>query len=635
MGIKVLQHRSNSRLILTSIFVLLFILSIGSVFLLTKTDAVHALAPGPAGVDSGLKLWLTASQGVKSTGGASALDGEAVGEWVDQSPEARTAINQSSPAIYNNQGLNFNPTLAFSDSNYTASDIGLPSGSADRSIFVVASANSGGWRYVLGAGTFGGGNGFDFGHNANDGSVFITSHSSQEAGTGSWSPYGSARLAYGAVEGTELYIAVNGSSPIQGSGGSVNTVLDGALNIGANSGGVELWDGNISEVIFYDRVVTPLERQQINSYLALKYGFSLDQAPAQSYLSSQNTIIWDKDAPGANIYNNGLFGIGRDDQAGLTQVKSLGQTATNILTVEAIDEGTNTQPAFKDMGNLESLVIGDNDQAANWTTTGAPGSYSILERKWMKQEVGTVGEVKFSFDTDDPDMDIPTALGDGYYYFIYDTDNDGNLADETPVALTDEGNGIWSSTVNLGAGGLFTLATSASPAILNLSPLDNSTGVAVNSNLQVRYSRPVAADSGTIAIYKANGQLVEQIGVTDTSRVTGSGTDTVTINPFVNLEYATDYYVLISSTAFGDLPDYAPGITSSTAWNFRTADGSTGVPSPIVGDVQGQQLPRVPNTGFVASIVQTKNSYVVLITAGTLSALFAITAVVIRHKKHR
>lgn len=559
-------------------------------FIIFKSSTAYAIPVGPAGVSSGLSLWLSASNGVQRAGGGSALNGEDVELWRDQSLAGRDAVKDSTAAVYSNDGLNFNPTLTFTDDNYISSDAGLPSGGSDRSIFVVAAANNGGWRYVLGAGTFGNNNGFDFGHNSNDASVFITTHSAQAASASNWYPYGSARLAYGAVDSASLYIAVNGATPGIGSGaGGVNTVLDGALNIGANSSGVEQWDGNISEVIMYDRVVTAAERQQINSYLALKYGFSLDQSMPQSYLASDNVIMWNKDAPGANVYNNGLFGIGRDDAAGLSQVKSLGQTETNMITVEAEGEGTNTSPAFNDISNLEFLVIGDNNQAANWTTTGAPGSYSILERQWMKQETGDVGPVSLSFNMDNPYLDIPSALGDGYYYFIYDTNNDGSLADETPTALIDQGGGIWKTSVDVGIGGLFTIATSASPAIVALSPADNLTNVAISSNLQIVFSRSVTAGAGTLSIYKANGQLVEQILAADTTRVSGGGTTTITLNPSRLLTPDTDYYVLISANAFTDAPDFAPGITSSTAWNFKTAGA---------GDVApGVTNPGVPNTG--------------------------------------
>lgn len=621
------QGRLAGRYLVKSGFAFFSLIALSLPIVLVGVQQAAAAPAGPAGVTNGLRLWLTASSGVKTVGGVDAQNGDGVEQWLDQSPDGRDATKATTSAIYNSEGLNFNPTLFFSDNNYTASDSGLPSGSDDRSIFVVASANSGGWRYVLGGGTFGGDGGFDFGHNSNDQSVFLTTHSSQYAGTGSWEPYGSARLAYGALDGSYPYIAVNGSAPVNGIGGSASTVLDGDLNIGANSAGVELWDGNISEVIYYDRVVTPVERQRINSYLALKYGFSLDQAPAQSYIASGGVIMWDKDAPGANVYNNGLFGIGRDDAAGLSQIKSLGQTATNMITVEAVGEGTNTAPNFNDVDNLEFLVIGDNDGAASWTTTGAPGSYSILERKWMKQERGDVGPVELTFNMDDPEMDIPAPLGDGYYYFIYDTDGDGSLADETPTALVNQG-GIWKTTVDFGAGGLFTIATSASPAIVSLSPANNAGDVALSSNLTINYSRAVTAGSGYVSLYKSNGQLVERLLATDATRVVITGA-MVTLNPTDDLEPGTDYYLLVDATAFGDLPDYAPGITSQTAWSFSTASALSGgsVVQPGSGVV-------APNTGIHPGVQLQSEVVPVLTFALLIAASFVgVITLLVRRKR--
>lgn len=622
------QGRLAERYLVKSGLALFSLIALSLPIVLVGVQQATAAPAGPAGVTNGLRLWLTASSGVKTVGGVDAQNGDGVEQWLDQSPDGRDATKATTSAIYNSEGLNFNPTLFFSDNNYTASDSGLPSGSDDRSIFVVASANSGGWRYVLGGGTFGGDGGFDFGHNSNDQSVFLTTHSSQYAGTGSWEPYGSARLAYGALDGSYPYIAVNGSAPVNGIGGSASTVLDGDLNIGANSAGVELWDGNISEVIYYDRVVTPVERQRINSYLALKYGFSLDQAPAQSYIASGGVIMWDKDAPGANVYNNGLFGIGRDDAAGLSQIKSLGQTATNMITVEAVGEGTNTAPNFNDVDNLEFLVIGDNDGAASWTTTGAPGSYSILERKWMKQERGDVGPVELTFNMDDPEMDIPAPLGDGYYYFIYDTDGDGSLADETPTALVNQGGGIWKTTVDFGAGGLFTIATSASPAIVSLSPANNAGDVALSSNLTINYSRAVTAGSGYVSLYKSNGQLVERLLATDATRVVITGA-MVTLNPTDDLEPGTDYYLLVDATAFGDLPDYAPGITSQTAWSFSTASALSG--GSVVQPGSGV---AAPNTGIHPGVQLQSEVVPVLTFALLIAASFVgVITLLVRRKR--
>ena len=60
-------------------------------------------------------------------------------------------------------------------------------------------------------------------------------------------------------------------------------------------------------------------------------------------------------------------------------------------------------------------------------------------------------------------------------------------------------------------------------------------------------------------------QQVERISVTETGRVTGSGTSQITITPSSNFDNNTEYYVLIAATAFDDSSSgsYA-GIPSST-----------------------------------------------------------------------
>lgn len=599
---------------------------------LIKLPGAKAVSTGPAGVSSGLQLWLTASSGVKN-GANDATNGQNVDTWQDQSTAGRNATGTG--AVYQTSGLNFNPTLFFTNDNYEAPNTDLATGTADRSIFVVASvdpSSGGGWRYVLGAGTGPGSDpnkGFDFGHHSDTEEVFITNHNNANVTTGSWQNYGSARLAYGALQNRYMYLAVNGETPVLGGGvgqGSVNTVFQGPLNIGANSSGLEYWYGNISEVIFYNRVVTDAERQRINSYLAFKYGFSLDQSTPQSYLASGSAVMWDKDAVDASTYNHGLFGIGRDDASGLSQVKSLGQTATNMITVEAVGEGTNTQPNFHDIDDLEFLVFGDNDGDASWTASGAPAGYQVLERKWKKQEQGDVGAVTLSFNVDDPDMDIPDALGDGEYYFIYDTDGDGSLADESPTALTNDGGGIWHNTVDFGSGGLFTLATTAQPGLSSLNPADNSIDAPVNTNLSLTFSRPMLAGTGAITIRRTSDNSIIATIPATSGLVSGYSTPTVTINPSNDLQEGTSYYVLVDNDAFKDAGEnYYSGISNKDSWNFTTVGDSDGIPgaeeaaAPNDGDGNNDGI-RDDQQANVASIVSLiDNKYVTLATDASCS----------------
>ena len=57
-------------------------------------------------------------------------------------------------------------------------------------------------------------------------------------------------------------------------------------NIGSNCLANGAFSGDIAEVISFNRRVSTGESQVINSYLALKYGISLDQTTGQDYVLS-------------------------------------------------------------------------------------------------------------------------------------------------------------------------------------------------------------------------------------------------------------------------------------------------------------------------------------------------------------
>ena len=96
------------------------------------------------------------------------------------------------------------------------------------------------------------------------------------------------------------------------------------------------------------------------------------------------------------------------------------------------------------------------------------------------------------------------------------------------------------------------------PTLSSFTPADNSTSVAVNSNLVLSFSESVVAGAGTIVIHAANGSVVSTISAADTSQVTISG-GTVTINPSSDLAQGTSYYITIGGDAFRAKPSYQIG----------------------------------------------------------------------------
>ncbi len=117
----------------------------------------------------------------------------------------------------------------------------------------------------------------------------------------------------------------------------------------------------------------------------------------------------------------------------------------------------------------------------------------------------------------------------------------------------------------------FTTADIGIPAVVSFSPIDSASDVGIDDNLVIVFNEIVDVESGNLVIYKSiDDSVVATIPITD-GQITGTGTNTITINPTANLDYATEYYVQIDATAFDDTSSnsYA-GISNTTTWNFTT-----------------------------------------------------------------
>ena len=122
------------------------------------------------------------------------------------------------------------------------------------------------------------------------------------------------------------------------------------------------------------------------------------------------------------------------------------------------------------------------------------------------------------------------------------------------------------------------------PTLTSSVPADNATGVAVDATIVLNFSENVDTESGNITIKKGNA-VIETIDVTDTDRVSGTGTSQITITPSSNFEDLTEFYVLIDPTAFDDADgrSYA-GISSTTALSFTTTNTVPTLTSSVPAD---------------------------------------------------
>lgn len=166
--------------------------------------------------------------------------------------------------------------------------------------------------------------------------------------------------------------------------GDRGLLIGGRLNGGAYEGA---YTGFISEVIFYNRDLTLAEYEKVNSYLAIKYGITLDNTlggTSGDYRSTTSTLLWDADL--SPLYHRNVIGIGRDDAEALYQKQSHQFNDTTRLYISnlAVANDSNVGTILLDDSYV---MLGDNrgimceSNAANLEQPDC-GYYTRLTREW-------------------------------------------------------------------------------------------------------------------------------------------------------------------------------------------------------------------------------------------------------------
>ena len=140
-------------------------------------------------------------------------------------------------------------------------------------------------------------------------------------------------------------------------------------------------------MIIYPTELTPASRNQVESYLAIKYGVTLDQTIATNYTLSSGSIIWN--ATSAGVWKNNIAGIARDDISTLSQLRSQSVTSTGDIIVSKASIGTN---------RMALMWANDGASIATFTGTDAPTGYQRMVREWLFQEKnGDLATVNISY----------------------------------------------------------------------------------------------------------------------------------------------------------------------------------------------------------------------------------------------
>lgn len=341
----------------------------------------NILGQAPGGVSDGLVLWLKSGNGIVNSG-------TNVTGWNDQSGGGRNLTTTTAayqPQLVSPSAIfNFNPSLNFNGDflRYTGSVLPRNSGA---SIFTILNQTTQSgyntvWDFFSNDPTLNTyGNQWIIYHGGRS-----TAHSIRPVNgktmlvSAHWQHNISASTLLeidGKAEPVARAITTNGNNYYLGAG---------------NTGGAEPWRGNISENIVYSSPLSGIDLAKVNSYLAIKYGITLDGDPGGSainynYLSADATIIWNGILN--SIYHHNITGIGRDDASQLLQLKSKSINREGLLTIEA--------EAFSSNGSF--FLMGDNAASISLTNTYSPNSFTPVlpyfrtGKVWKVQETGTAG----------------------------------------------------------------------------------------------------------------------------------------------------------------------------------------------------------------------------------------------------
>ncbi|WP_340028020.1 S-layer homology domain-containing protein [Paenibacillus sp. FSL H7-0940] len=459
-----------------SMLVLSFILAIGTLPMsLAQADATNQTPVGPGGVGSP-SLWLRPE---RVSGVAS---GEKVSIWEDQGSKINNATQSTEanqPTYWDdkNHNINFNPVLEYNGtSSFMNLDVSkLPQGKSPRSIITVSKTNkTGGLNYIISWGvqtpnaytgmgmlqnnTRGGLTTFNSDRNQTlytpEGFLGTTFPNEQfVTWTGGDTGINQARLYSKMKQVQQLNDWGKDNVKLWDTGNSGGAVV-GKLIPAAT--GIEHWQGTIEEIIVFDHALTDAERQKVSTYLAIKYGYTMDHTTANSYVDSNMATIWD--AQENAVYTHRITSIGRDDQSGLMQKQAKAQELGSTLTIALGNSVEDTNSANKNefLKDSSFFTFGDNGASTEFKTPITKDEKKMLgmERIYKVQKANwTESQITLQVDETGGNPALPQ------YVVISD---DAKFGNPNSLHLIENGQ-LTLNTSSFGPNSYFTIATAATP----------------------------------------------------------------------------------------------------------------------------------------------------------------------------
>ncbi len=184
--------------------------------------------------------------------------------------------------------------------------------------------------------------------------------------------------------------------------------------------------GLVAEFIVYETILKEKEIARIESYLALKYGITLQK----NYVNSLGEAIWD--IKKEELFSNNIAGIGRDDRATLYQKQGTSCTTTDQLTIGVNKIAVSNSHNTGSLKDKDYLIWGDNAQAFSLDQKSSPGASDFLlsEKKWrMKSSGSTSGTISTELKIDTKTI-LPSMYPKENFYLVIDRSGSGDFVPE-------------------------------------------------------------------------------------------------------------------------------------------------------------------------------------------------------------
>lgn len=206
--------------------------------------------------------------------------------------------------------------------------------------------------------------------------------------------------------GGAVQLGVNGGTPTTLFGGASQTGDYSIDTIAAGtSSGTQNFEGDIAEIVLFDRQLNSAERVVVHNYLASKYDLTL---AADDHYSG--------DTPGQENYDLDVFGVGRNAGGAVQTAASAGL---------AISENNSS------LATAEWVLAGHKVYINQLVDSDVPGIARRWERVWFLDETGSV-DVELQFDYSESGLDEPSVGQE--YALLYSSTNAFDFADLGLVA---------------------------------------------------------------------------------------------------------------------------------------------------------------------------------------------------------